>query len=98
VKRTLAGVLTPEIPTQDVAFVLMRLLANPAGRDAAWRFMTKRWTALRRRVPPLMISRLVEATPALRDARYAREVARFFRGIPCRRRSGRAPGARGLPV
>jgi puromycin-sensitive aminopeptidase len=82
VKRTLAALLTPEIPTQDVAFLLMRLLANPAGRDAAWRFMTKRWTALRRRVPPLMISRLVEATPALREPRYAREVARFFREHP----------------
>ncbi len=44
--------------------------------------MTKRWTALRRRIPPLMISRLVEATPALRESRYAREVAAFFRAHP----------------
>ena len=74
--------LTPEIPTQDVAFVLMRLLANPAARQEAWRFMARRWTAIRRRVPPLMISRLIEATPSLRDPRYAREVAAFFRAHP----------------
>jgi puromycin-sensitive aminopeptidase len=81
-RRTLAAVLTPEIPTQDVTFILMRLLANPFARGEAWAFMTKRWTALRRRVPPLMLSRLVEATPSLREPRYAREVARFFRTHP----------------
>jgi puromycin-sensitive aminopeptidase len=82
IRRTLAAVLGAEIPTQDVAFVLMRLLSNPAARDDAWRFMTRRWAAIRRRVPPLMVSRLVESTPALREPRYAREVARFFREHP----------------
>jgi len=81
-ERTLAALLTPEIPTQDVAFLLMRLLGNPAARGAAWRFMTRRWAALRRRIPPLMMSRVVEMTPALREPRYAREVARFFRTHP----------------
>jgi puromycin-sensitive aminopeptidase len=81
-RRTLAAVLTPEIPTQDVAFALMRLLGNPAVRGEAWKFMTKKWSALRRRVPPLMLSRLVEATPMLREPRYAREVSRFFRTHP----------------
>jgi puromycin-sensitive aminopeptidase len=81
-ERTLASVLTPDIPTQDVAFILMRLLGNPAVRGEAWKFLTKKWAALRRRIPPLMLSRLIEATPALREARYAREVARFFRTHP----------------
>jgi puromycin-sensitive aminopeptidase len=81
-KQTLAAVLTPDIPTQDVAFILMRLLGNPFARVQAWRFMQKRWSAIRRRVPPLMLSRLVDAMPALRDPRYAREVAAFFRRHP----------------
>ena len=81
-KRTLKAIGTPEIPTQDVAFILMRLLSNPPVREEAWRFMKRRWTALRRRVPPLMISRLVEATPALYAPRYAREVRDFFRAHP----------------
>jgi puromycin-sensitive aminopeptidase len=81
-RRTVAALETPEIPTQDVAFVLMRLLANPAVRAEAWKFITRRWTSLRKRVPPLMLSRLVEATPSLREPRYAREVAGFFRRHP----------------
>jgi puromycin-sensitive aminopeptidase len=82
IRRTLDALLTPSVPTQDVAFVLMRLLGNPAGREPTWRFMTKRWKELRRRVPPLMISRLVEALPELRDRRYAREVRTFFARHP----------------
>ncbi len=81
-KRTLAGVLTQEIPTQDVAFVLMRLLGNPSGAVETWKFMTRRWSAVRRRVPPLMISRLIESTPSLREPRYGREVVAFFRTHP----------------
>src|SRR5439155_19562129 len=81
-ESTIAALHTPENPTQDVAFLLMRLLGNPAARGEAWRFMTRRWAALRRRIPPLMMSRVVEMTPALREPRYAREVARFFRTHP----------------
>jgi puromycin-sensitive aminopeptidase len=81
-QRTLDAVLSADVPTQDVAFLLMRLLGNPAARAEAWKFMTKRWAALRRRIPPLMISRLVEATPSLREPRWAREVASFFRAHP----------------
>ena len=82
IRRTLAATLSPDIPTQDVAFIFMRLLGNPAGRSHAWKFLTRRWSALRRRIPPLMISRLVEALPALREPRAAREVRAFFATHP----------------
>ena len=82
IARTLEATLESEIPTQDVAFLFMRLFSNPAGRQPAWRFFTRNWRAIRKRVPPLMISRLVESTPSLRDLRYAREVGRFFRAHP----------------
>jgi puromycin-sensitive aminopeptidase len=82
VERTLGATLGPDVPTQDVTFLYMRLFGNPGGRAAAWRFFTSHWKELRARIPPLMVSRLVESTPALRDARYAREVARFFRAHP----------------
>jgi puromycin-sensitive aminopeptidase len=81
-RRTLDAVLSSDVPTQDVAFILLRLLGNPAARGEAWTLITRRWTALRKRVPPLMLSRLVEGTPALREPRYAREVAAFFRAHP----------------
>jgi puromycin-sensitive aminopeptidase len=82
IAETLAATLTPEIPTQDVAFILMRLLGNPEGQRIAWTFMTKQWATLRKRMPPLMLARLVEATPALREPRYAREVRDFFKKHP----------------
>jgi puromycin-sensitive aminopeptidase len=82
IRETLEATLTPEVPTQDVAFVFMRLLANPVGRREAWAFLTKRWSRLRKRMPPLMLARLVEATPSLREPRYAREVRGFFRAHP----------------
>ncbi len=82
VHRTLEATLGADVPTQDVTFLYMRLFGNPGGRDAAWRFFTHHWKQLRARIPPLMVSRLVESTPALRDTRYAREVAGFFRSHP----------------
>jgi puromycin-sensitive aminopeptidase len=82
IERTLGDTLTDAIPTQDVAFVLMRLFGNPAGRERAWTFLTAKWSTLRERMPPLMMARLVEATPALREPRYATSVRRFFRRHP----------------
>jgi aminopeptidase N len=82
IRDTLDATLTPEIPTQDVAFILMRMLANPAGQERAWTFLTRKWTALRKRIPPLMLARLIEATPALRTPRHASEVRSFFRDHP----------------
>jgi puromycin-sensitive aminopeptidase len=82
VRRTLADALTPAIPTQDVAFVFMRMFANPAAGAEAWRFLTAHWDAVRERIPPLMLARLVDATPALRTPALAKEVGAFFRAHP----------------
>ena len=80
--RTFGAIDSGEVPTQDVALMLIRLLANPGVRGEAWKRMVARWSKLRRRIPPLMISRLVESTPSLRDPAYGREVAAFFRNHP----------------
>ena len=82
VDRTLALTLTDAVPTQDVTFVLARLLSNPAARNRAWSFIRQRWPRLRRRMPSLLASRLIEATPALLTPVRRREVARFFRQHP----------------
>ena len=81
VERTLALCLTDRVPTQDMAFVLVRLLANRDARERAWSFVQKRWTRLVRRMPPMLASRLVEATPAL-GPKHRRDVAAFFRSHP----------------
>ena len=82
IRRTLDLSLTDEIPTQDVAFIIARMFNNPRGRDAAWRFLTKRWGTLKKRIPPLMLSRLIEATPGLRETKFASAVRSFFAAHP----------------
>jgi puromycin-sensitive aminopeptidase len=78
IERTLALSLTDAVATQDVIFLLVRLLGNPAAREQTWRFVKRRWTPLRRRMPALLAGRLIEATPALLTPAYRREVAGFF--------------------
>jgi aminopeptidase N len=82
VDRTLRMTLTDAVPTQDVIFVLARLLMNPEANERCWSFIQKRWPKLRRKVPSLLASRLIDATPALLTSAHRREVARFFRANP----------------
>ena len=71
-----------DVATQDVVFLLIRLFANPAAAERTWAFIQKRWPKLRRRVPPLLASRLIAATPALGTRAHRKEVAAFFRANP----------------
>ena len=82
VERALALTLTDRIGTQDVAILLVRLLGNPAAREAAWAFMKRRWAKLRRRLPPMLVTRPIEATPALGTRAARRDVAAFFKANP----------------
>jgi puromycin-sensitive aminopeptidase len=74
--------LTPEIPTQDVGFLLIRLLGNRAARAMTWEFVQANWAALAKRLPPMMVSRVIEATAALQTREYRKQVAIFFRAHP----------------
>ena len=47
IERTLALSLSDAVATQDVIFLLVRLLGNPAAREQTWRFVKRRWTLLR---------------------------------------------------
>jgi puromycin-sensitive aminopeptidase len=74
--------LTPEIPTQDVGFLLMRLLGNRTAREATWEFIQANWAPLAKRLPPMMVSRVIEATAALQTREHRKQVAIFFRAHP----------------
>ena len=82
VQRTLELTLTDEIPTQDVALLLGRMLGACHPREATWEFIQKRWEELAPRIPSGLASRLVLALPALHTRAYRREVAAFFRAYP----------------
>jgi aminopeptidase N len=79
VRRSLALCLDDEVASQDVVSLLTRLFANRLAREATWAFVQRRWTALRRRIPPQHGSRLIAATPELIGREHRREVAGFFR-------------------
>ena len=82
VSRVLSTCLTERIPTQDVVFVLARLLRNHHARDLAFAFIRERWLELRSKVPNMLMSRLIDATPALASERYRKEVMSFFAEHP----------------
>ena len=83
VERALALTLTDAVGTQDVAFLLVRLARQPRGARArpgpSGRSAS---TKLRRRMPPMLVTRPIEALPALGTRAYRREVAAFFRANP----------------
>jgi puromycin-sensitive aminopeptidase len=82
VEDVLSTCLTARIPTQDVVFVLARLLRNPHARAQTFDFIRARWAELREKVPSMLVSRLVDATPALASEHHRREVMRFFAAHP----------------
>ncbi len=82
IDRALALLLTDAIGTQDVAILLTRLLGNPAAREPTWAFMKRRWARLVKRMPPMLVTRPIEATPALGTRAHRKDVAAFFRAHP----------------
>jgi len=81
--RTLALCLRGEtIPTQDVALLLARMLQNPSAAEQTWRFMRDQWPRLRQRVPPALVSRLIESTPALQSETHRRALLAFAKKHP----------------
>jgi puromycin-sensitive aminopeptidase len=82
IDRTLRLTLGSTIPTQDRSIVLARLLRNPAAREATWSFINTRWKTLQTRIPTLLASRLIAATPALQTPAHRRQVMAFFKAHP----------------
>jgi puromycin-sensitive aminopeptidase len=81
--RTLALCLRGEtIPTQDVALLLARMLQNTSAGQQTWRFIRDQWPRLRKRVPPALVSRLIESTPALQTEASRRAVLAFAKKHP----------------
>ncbi|NNL86847.1 MAG: M1 family peptidase, partial [Myxococcales bacterium] len=82
IDRTLRDLLSDRVETQDVAILLARLLHNPVARAETWAFMKRRWPALRKRMPAMLVTRPIDALPALGTRRDRRDVASFFRAHP----------------
>jgi len=89
VARTLELLLGDDVPTQDVALLLVRLLANASAREETWRFLVSRWDALSPRIPPGLAPRVVKALSGLQTREHRKQVAAFFRAhaIPSAQRT-----------
>ena len=82
IAATLELCLDARIPTQDVALLLARLLENPAARVYAFDFLRKHWPALQRRMPVSLVSRVIDAAPALHTEKSRRALLAFFAQHP----------------
>jgi puromycin-sensitive aminopeptidase len=82
VQEVLRTTLTPAIPTQDVALVLARLIGNRFAREATFEFVQAHWAELRERMPAMLVSRLVDALPALRTEAHRKQMLAFFSANP----------------
>jgi puromycin-sensitive aminopeptidase len=80
--RVLELALTEAIPTQDVALLLSRMVSNRHAQVRAWDFVRERWPEVRARMPAMLVSRLIEALPALRVDDARKQVAAFFAAHP----------------
>jgi len=68
-----------EVPVQDMPFLVVRMLQNPAGREDTWKFVQRRWPRLSKRFPPALVTRVIDVLPELQTAKHRKEVAAFFR-------------------
>jgi puromycin-sensitive aminopeptidase len=82
VQRTLELNLTSDVSAQDVGILLAAMLGNPSAAPATWEFFKKRFSALRKRLPPALVSRPIEASAALATRAARRDIAAFFRRNP----------------
>jgi aminopeptidase N len=77
-ERTLQLALTPEIRSQDMAFLISDVVENPEGGHLGWDFMRAHWAEIERILGGFNTGGLVESTAAFCDANMRNEVKDFF--------------------
>jgi aminopeptidase N len=77
-ERTLRLALTPEIRSQDMAFLISDVIENPVGRRTGWDFMRTHWGEIEKILGGFNTGGLVASTSAFCDAGMHDEVKDFF--------------------
>lgn len=79
-EKTLAFSLSTEVRAQDTMYFIGNTLANPKGRDLAWKFIKKEWTVfLERYGGGKNLSTLVSSLGVFVHERDAVDIEKFFR-------------------
>ncbi len=82
--RTLNFSQTPEVRSQNMQLPIMRVAANPHGREILWPWLQKNWTKLSKKVGhgnPLF-NRIVASIGQAADAKAEKEIRSFFKKNP----------------
>ena len=82
VQRTLALNLSDEVGVQDVGLLLAYMFGNPSAAPATWEFFKKRFRALRKKLPPALVARPIEAAASLATRAARKDIAAFFKANP----------------
>jgi aminopeptidase N len=77
-KRTMDMALSPEVRSQNMAFLIYGVMRNPAGTELAWQFMQTRWNDIVAKTGLRGAGRLVGATSMLCDPQSRQQVQSFF--------------------
>lgn len=72
--------ISQSVRNQDVVFIIGRALANPFGRDLAWRFIKNHWKMLYERYRSgYLLSRMISQVSDFTTQAKAREIEGFFK-------------------
>ncbi len=77
VARTLDLIVDPEVRIQDAPFLMNGVMAQPAGSEAAWRWLESHWSDVEGRFPTGLLARMVDGIVSLVDPGVAEEVHAF---------------------
>ncbi len=78
-KRALDYVLSPDVRSQDAAYVILSVLLNPEGRELGWEFVKARWPEVEKKLTAYSGPYLVRHTgDAFCDAKSRGDLERFF--------------------
>jgi len=79
--HTLNFSLSEYVRFQDAPFMIAAVLQNPAGRDLAWKFITRHWPELVKRYGDGLglLGRLIKAAGVYTSVAKAKEIEAFFK-------------------
>jgi tricorn protease interacting factor F2/3 len=83
-KNTLDFSQTKEVRSQNMHVPIMRVAANPYGKEILWPWLKKNWKSLRSKVGPgsPLLNRMVSSISSVSDASMESEIRSFFRKNP----------------
>jgi tricorn protease interacting factor F2/3 len=83
-KKTLDYSQSKEVRSQNMHVPIMRVAANPYGKEILWPWLKKNWRSLRTKVGPgsPLLNRMVASISSVSDSSMEKEIRAFFKKNP----------------